>query len=298
MAGEPLDPAVLDLEPFELLASVIELGSLSAAAARHGVSQPAVSARMRTLERRVGVPLLLRTPSGSVPTAEGAIVARAASHVLRHATALARDIRELRVVRGGVLRVAASLTIAEHLLPGWLARLRAQAVDLKVELRVENSERVNDLIASGRADLGFVEGARAPAALEGEIVATDELLVVCTPSHPWARRDDGIRAEELAGTRLVVRERGAGGRQLLELRLAELGLAAATPAAEIASPNALRAAVLSGVAPGVVSDRVVGADLASGRLQQVRVPEVDLRRDLRAVWRPGARPVALDRMLG
>lgn len=79
--------------------------------------------------------LSLRYPSGSVPTAEGAIVARAASHVLRHATALARDMRELRVLRGGVLRVAASLTIAEHLLPGWLA--------------------------------------------------TDQLLVVCAPSHPW-----------------------------------------------------------------------------------------------------------------
>ncbi|MGH9264047.1 MAG: LysR family transcriptional regulator [Acidimicrobiales bacterium] len=100
----------MDLEPFELLASVIELGSLSSAAARHGVSQPAVSARIRTLEKRVGLQLLVRRPTGSRPTVEGAVVAQAAARLLREAVDLAGAIHALRMQQRNVLRVAASPT--------------------------------------------------------------------------------------------------------------------------------------------------------------------------------------------
>jgi len=100
---------------------------------------------------------------------------------------------------------------------------------VKVELRVENADRVVALITSGQADLGFIEAAAAPAGLDPEVVATDELLVVCARSHPWAARAEGLDPEELARTRLVLREQGAGGRHLLELRLGGLGLRLAPP---------------------------------------------------------------------
>lgn len=298
MGTGPLDPAVLDLEPLELLTSVIELGSMSAAAARHGVSQPAVSARMRNLERRLGLQLLLRTASGSRATTDGLVVARAAEQVLRHAGELAQAVHELRAAQRGALRIASSLTIAEHLLPAWLTALQASGAPMKVELRVENADSVAELILSGQADLGFTEAAAAPAGLDAHVVARDELLVVCTPSHEWASRADGISPEELAATRLVVREQGAGARDLLEHRLAELGIRTVAPIAEIASPSALRAAVAAGVAPGVVSEWAVNDDVATGRLHRVVVHRLDLHRDLRAVWRPGAPPMALRRMLG
>lgn len=297
MAAGPLAGVVLDLEPFELLASVIELGSLSAAAARHGVSQPAVSARMRALERRVGLPLLVRTPNGSRATAEGLVVARAAGAVLREAEALAQAVAELKALQHGSVRIAASLTVAEHLLPVWLGTLRVSQPAISVELRVENSHRVTELVDSGQADLGFIETAGPPNGLDAEIVAADKLVVVCAPTHPWSNRST-ISPADLAATRLVVREPGAGGRHLLEVRLAELGLRLVAPAAEIASPAALRVAVAAGVAPGVVSGWAVSADVAAGRLRHVRVDGLDLRRDLRAVWRPGERPVLLQRLLG
>jgi DNA-binding transcriptional LysR family regulator len=280
------------------LASVIELGSLSSAAARHGVSQPAVSARIRALEKRVGFPLLVRSPSGSRATVEGAVVAQAAAHLLREAGTLAAAIHAFRVKQRNVLRVAASITIAEHLLPGWLESLRLRGLDLSIELRVGNSDHVVRLIESGDADAGFIEAPEPPAGLDSEVVGRDELLVVCAPSHPWARRSRPVSSTELRATRLVVREKGAGGRDLLERRLAELGKkAGVAAAAEVASPAALSAAVAAGIGPGVVSEWAVAGDLASGRLRRVVVDGLDLHRDLRAVWRPRQQPELLEVLL-
>jgi DNA-binding transcriptional LysR family regulator len=297
MTTGPLDGAVLDLAPFELLASVIDLGSLSAAAARHGVSQPAVSARMRTLERQLGLPLLVRSPTGSRATAEGMVVARAAASVLREAQLLAKAAADLRALHQGSVRIAASLIIAEHLLPRWLAALAEAGTPASVELRVENAQRVAELVESGQVDLGFSEAGVAPAGLDAEVVDADELLVVCAPSHPWAARR-AIHPAELATARLVLREQGSGGRDLLERRLAELQLRPSEPAAEIASPGALAAAVAAGVAPGVVSRWAVEADVEVGRLRRVDVVGLDLSRDLLAVWRHGERPALLERLLG
>ncbi len=288
-----LDATVTELGAFELLVSVIELGSLSGAAARHGVSQPAVSARIRGLERALGVPLVLRTPRGCRATPEGATVARAAEDALDAADSLARVIVEVRSRHQAVVRLAASLTVAEHFLPVWLGNLRSHRPAAAVELHVENSDRVAELVSSGHAELGFVEGPVIRPGLRSEVVATDELAVICSPQHPWARRRRPVEPAELGATPLVVRERGAGGRQTLEWRLAQLGIHLVPPAAEVASPAAICAAVAAGVAPGVVSDLAVAGDIDGGGVCRVQIQGLDLSRQLRAVWCPPDRPASL-----
>src|SRR3954447_16386964 len=109
-----------DLDALELLLAVAETGSLGQAAARQGISQPSASARMSTLERRLGVRLLLRSPSGSPLTSAGLAVTDRARPVLEQASALVEGVAALRARQHGRLRVTASLTIAEHLMPDWL----------------------------------------------------------------------------------------------------------------------------------------------------------------------------------
>src|ERR1700753_553073 len=119
-----LPDRVLDLMPYDLLLSVARLGSLGLAAAEHGISQPAASTRIRRLERQLGIPLIERSPRGSHPPPDGTVVAEWAQAAIDAAAALDAGVTSLQTRSDAVLRVAASMTVAEYLLPGWLTVLR------------------------------------------------------------------------------------------------------------------------------------------------------------------------------
>ncbi|WP_346164912.1 LysR family transcriptional regulator, partial [Streptomyces graminearus] len=179
---------VPDLAALELLLAVARLGSLGAAAREVGITQPAASSRVRSMERQLGVALVDRSPRGSRLTDAGVLVTDWARRVVEAAAAFDAGARALRDRRESRLRVAASMTIAEYLLPGWLLALHAERPDTAVSLLAGNSARVAELLLSGEADLGFVEGLSVPAGLDAVVIGHDRLIVVTAPGHPWARR--------------------------------------------------------------------------------------------------------------
>jgi len=284
-----LPPRVSDLIPFDLLLSVARLGSLGRAAAEHGMSQPAASARMRHLEGRLRLALVERSPRGSRLTPAGALVAGWAQAVVDAATALDAGVTALRREQESRLRVAASLTVAEYLLPAWLAALRSADAAPAVALTAVNSADVAEAVLTGRADLGFVEGPDLPGGLQAVTVSQDELTVVIAPGHPWMRRR-GITAAELAGTALVTREAASGTRRFFEQALQDQAqLTPVPPLAELSSTTAIKSAVAAGVAPAVLSSLAVASELTAGTLRAVPVIGLGLHRTLRAVWPAGRR---------
>ncbi|GGL94274.1 LysR family transcriptional regulator [Nakamurella endophytica] len=280
---------VPDLDSLELLLQVAGTGSFGRAAAAHGVSQPAVSARVAAMEGLVGFPLVERSARGSSLTAQGALVADWARDVLQAASALATGIASLRADRDARLRVAASLTVAEYLVPRWLVRFAADHPDTAVSLAAVNSSAVEESVLAGDADLGFVEGPRVAAALGSAVVAVDRLVVVVPPGHPWARRRRPLTGQELVATRMVHREPASGTRTAFVAAVARFG-APAVPVMELSTTSAVRSAVLAGAGPAVLSTMAVENDVAANRLVVVPVADVDLSRQLRAVWPRGRRP--------
>lgn len=302
--------ATPDLADLRLLVAVDRTGGLGAAAREAGVSQQAVSQRMRALEHDLGVTLVVRSPRGSRLTDAGALVAEWSTDLLDAADRLDTALESLRARQAAPLRVAASLTVAEHLVPAWLVRFRADEGDraarvtgagsaattgtadtsgtsgssaARVELTAANSTAVIDLVRRGAVDLGFVETPDLPADLHLRTVAHDELVVVVPPGHPWAARPS-ITAAELAATPLVVREAGSGTRRALQLALHEHGLTPAEPAGELPTTGAVRAAVVASGAPAVLSALAVADALRSGALVRVAVADLRVRRRLVAVW--------------
>ncbi|KAA8946835.1 LysR substrate-binding domain-containing protein, partial [Mycobacterium sp.] len=170
------------------------------------------------------------------------------------------------------IKVVASQTVAEQLMPNWLVSLQTTRPDgvPEVILTATNSERA---IAAVR----------------------DELVIVVPPDHKWARRSAGVSAAELAQTPLVTREPHSGIRDSLTAALKDaLGddMVQAPPVLELSSAAAMRAAVLAGAGPAVMSRLAVADDLAVGRLRAIAVPELNLRRQLRAIWAGGRTPPA------
>jgi molybdate transport repressor ModE-like protein len=284
--GGSLTRRVPDLGALELLLAVARLGSLGAAARELEITQPAASSRIRSMERQLGVALVDRSPRGSRLTDAGALVTDWARRVVEAAEAFDAGAKALRVQRDSRLRIAASMTIAEYLLPGWLLAFHALRPDTAVSLQAGNSTAVAESLLSDAADLGFVEGLTVPAGLDSAVVARDRLIVVTAPMHPWARRRRALSAAELSATPLVLREKGSGTRQVLDVAVGEL----ARPLFELSSTTAVKAAAVSGAGPAVLSELAVRDELAMRRLVNVPVESVSLKRDLRAVWPTGHRP--------
>ena len=300
----PLSARIPQLAELEVLLAVARTGSLNAAARQAGITQQAVSARIRSAEARAGVCLVSRTARGSTLTPEGVVAAEWAARLLAVAGELDAGLAALRNDHHTRLRVSASLTIAEQLLPGWLVSLQAAGQHhggqpAQIVLTAANSETVAQQVRQGSADLGFVEGPGRPKGLRSRVIGHDTLVVVVRPDHPWARRRQPLSPAELAATALVSREEGSGTRDALAAALAaalnrtRTGGAAhgeAPVALALSTTSAVRAAVLAGAGPAVLSELAVTEDLASHRLARVLVDGVNLRRALRAIWSGGAVP--------
>lgn len=279
-----------DLIALDLLDSIAELGSLGRAAARHGISQPAVSQRMILLERSLGITLLRRSPAGTTLTPAGERIAALAHRVLGEAHALVAGATALIAEEDSHLRVAASLTIAEYLLPGWLGALHQESPGVILTVAVTNSSQVLVRVRDGSADVGFVEGDLPRlGGMSTVTVRSDHLVVVVDPAHPWARRTGAILGTDLAAADLVVREPGSGTRQVLDHALSSWG--GAHSWLELGSTASILAAARRGDGPAVLSALAVAEDVEAGRLVPVRTEGIELSRALRAVW-PADRPLA------
>jgi DNA-binding transcriptional LysR family regulator len=279
MSAEP------DLESLRLLVQVAELGSVGKAARATGIAQPSATKRLAALERRARLPLLVRGPQGSVLTNDGKLVVAWAVKLLAAADEFQTSLGALRTNRAATLRIAASMTIAEALLPRWLHDLR-RVSSVHVGLTVTNSTEVARLVlGAADVDLGFVEGPGVLEGLASRVVGLDELIVVVTPAHPWARRRRPLTADELAATPLVVREAGSGTRETLDRVLARHE--PVTPQLALGSNAAVKGAAVAGIAPAVLSRHAVEAELTSGTLVSVPVADLKLDRRLRAVWPRG-----------
>jgi DNA-binding transcriptional LysR family regulator len=276
-----------DLPTLDLLLSVAELGSVGRAAEAHRISQPSASARLARLERRLGVAVLVRTTRGSTLTPAGEAVVTWARAVVDAARVLTDGVRAMRADQAARLRIAASLTIAEYLLPGWLLRLRRAHADLEVSVTVSNSADVADRVRTGRADLGLLESPTVPDDLSAEPVGTDRLALAVAPEYPLAARADRpLRPVDLLDQPLLLREPGSGTRDTFLAALASaLGRPAAPAlAAALGSTATILATARAGGGVAVVSGRAVAADVGAGALVEVPVDGLDLIRPLHAVW--------------
>lgn len=296
----PLSTHMPELSAFEIFLAIARTGSLGAASREFGLTQQAVSARLASIEAQTGVALVVRSPRGSRLTPAGIVVAEWADRLLDVAQYVDAGLASLRSERRKRVKVAASLTVAEQLMPRWLVSLQVAAGRLgaatpEVIMTATNSDRAIADVRAGKADLGFIETPYLPKGLRSRVVGHDELVLIVPADHKWAQRQRPATAAELNRTPLVTREPGSGTRDSLTAALRQ-ALGDSTPQArpvlELSSAAAVRAAVVAGVGPAVMSRLAVADDLAIGRLRTVAVPELKLRRKLRAIWVGGRVPPA------
>lgn len=284
-------PSITDLQSLE---AAVRTGSFSKAARELEITQQGVSARVRRLERLIEIELVQRSHAGVTATEAGQVILAKSRALLAASSQLDKAISALQTVRSEFILVGASQTVAAHLLPEWLLRLRrAESKNEQpatgVRLRTENSETVIAMVRSGELDLGFIETPIAPQGLGAAIIRQDEMIVAVSARHPWAERDN-VSLREIACTRLVSREVGSGTRAAFELAVMEkCGVEVPEPMVVLGTEAAIRAAVAHGVAPAVLSSLTVQDDIQLGRIRALPFSPQRLYRPLRAIWRGGQR---------
>ena len=241
------------------------------------------------MESQTGLALVQRATSGSTVTPAGRLLVEWSATLLEHADEVEASLRTLQEERSRDLHVVASMTVAEHLLPRWLVRLRRER-SVAATLRATNSESVVDAVRSGEGDLGFVEGPSDLGGLSSLVIGADELALVAAPDDPWARRRTPVPASAVAARALTSRERGSGTRVVWQRALEAAGAAAVAPESELTTTAAVLASVAAGGPPAFVSRRVAARDIDAGLLVEVATSGLDLRRAFTAVWVGGRRP--------
>jgi DNA-binding transcriptional LysR family regulator len=278
-----------DLAGLRLLIDVAAHGSIGAAGRSNGITQQSASERLRAIEAQTGLTLLQRGAGGSTLTEAGVLVVGWAVRLLDVAHEIDESIATLRDDRSHQLRIAASMTVAEHLLPPWIVRLRQQH-DTAVSLTAANSEHVRAAVADGSAHVGFVEDGSDPGPLASLVVARDELALFAAPDDVWTRREQPLTPAVLISRPLTWREHGSGSRRVVDDALSGVGLKAAAPAIELTTTSAIRSAIAAGSPPAFMSRRAVQSDVEAGRLVEVPTMDLDLSRDLTALWIGTGRP--------
>lgn len=259
------------------LCASIDLGSLGRAARLMQVSQPALSKRLRSLEALAGARLLDRSSRGVRPTPAGERLYAEARKLLAQAETIDALLGGLDGDDGPV-RVAASHTIAEYVLPGPLVEFETRRErHLSVELVIANSAIVRTVVLDGRADFGIAaaepEAEGRPTGFLRELPFMEDEVVVAVPrDHPWARRSE-VEIDDLLATPMVMRDPGANTRRVVDAALAERGLALAPSLAEVGSTSAARAAAISEGAPVLLSSLALpenGVELVRCAVRGVR----------------------------
>jgi DNA-binding transcriptional LysR family regulator len=281
-------PQLADLD---LLLSVESYGSVGKAAQAHSLSQPAASIRISAMERRLGLRLLERSPSGSKLTEEGEKLAKYARNVMQ----AARELLEFGSGTGAAeaerLRVAGSPAVSEHLIPEWLNRLGFSFGEVRVEVQTGGVDTLRQLVLAGHVDLAFIDGwcqagGQVPKQVRGDLVTRyichDRLAVVVGARHPWVRRPGPLTVEELASAPLVLRERGSGLREFTDELLGTAG--APRSYVEFPSTAAIKQAVASSLRVTVLNISTVRSELADGRLHLVDVDQEMPAKPIYAAW--------------
>lgn len=268
----------ITLRELEVFAAIGRTGRITAAGDELGLSQSASSGAIAELERRLGVALFDRIGRRVVLNEHGRYLLPRALDLLGQADELERVYVAGPPSR---LRIAASLTIGNYVLPGLLAPLMGEKATHRYEVEISNSRQVMAMVLDCRADIGLIEAPLTDRSLISELWLRDEMVIYARADHPFTRHAPS--REALAAAPWILRESGSGVRQTLEaILLPELGSFNVT--LELGSGEAIRESIRLGMGITCSSRRAARRELESGEFATIALKGVTLERRFYIVW--------------
>ena len=271
------------LRQIQAFVAIARSDNVSRAAEALSLSQSATSAALAELENQFDQQLFDRHGKRLRLNEQGRLLLPHAVELLDRAEEIDALLRGERGL--GSLRVGATLTIGNYLLPLIVSGFLQSHPESRVRLQVHNTSTISAMLRRYEIDLGLVEGQMIDAELEVQHWVDDELVVFCAPEHALAGRA-AVSFDEIADEPWIMRERGSGTRETLNqaLRHRPGGM---VPRLELEHTEAVKRAVESGLGLGCLSRLTLRDALRRGSLVALETPELDLRRSFSFVWHRG-----------
>ncbi|MFW6133807.1 MAG: LysR family transcriptional regulator [Planctomycetota bacterium] len=213
----------MKIELFKTFCDLVETGSFSKAAEANCISQSAVSQQLAKLERDFGVQLINRGGGLVACTDAGKAFYAGALEILRRYEQLTGQVRSVAEAVRGVLRVGTIYSVGFYLLEPYIRRFVQDYPEVELHVEYTQWNRIYAALRGGQMNLGVVAEPEAHHAVQMLPLASEPLVVVCSPDHRLARRKR-ICAEELDGERFVAFERNIPTRRRIDRLLKDAGV--------------------------------------------------------------------------
>lgn len=271
----------MDTRQLAAFCAVVERKSFSQAAERLGVTQPAVSLQIRSLEQRLGRQLLDRSGRRVEPTEAGRRLYASAQRLLALEESLFEELTagdEGAIT--GTLELGASTGPGGTVVPLLLCEFQELHPDVRVRLTVSDTQTLVDRVAERQLELGIVGAGRRHRGVAFEPFFRDEVVLAVPAKHKFAGKT--ISLDQLKSEPLIVMQEGAGVRQVLEdeLRSAGMRLRDLDVSLELGLQESVRSAVLGGHGIAFISRLAIESDLEAGSVATARVRGLDPVREI------------------
>ena len=278
----------MDTKQLAAFCAVVERRSFSQAADQLGVTQPAVSLQIRSLEQRIGQQLLDRSGRRVEPTEAGLRLYRSAQRLLALEQQMLAELgEEAEGEVSGRLEIGASTGPGGSVLPALLGEFQQLHPQAHVALTVSDTQSVVEQVGRRELELGVVGAGGRHRGVSFEPFYRDEVVLAVPAGHRRAGKTMSL--EELKDEPLVLMQEGAGIRQMIDDELRELGLRPRdlNVQLELGLQESARAAVLGGFGATFISKIAIEGDLAAATLAVARVEGLEPARDVQLVRATG-----------
>jgi DNA-binding transcriptional LysR family regulator len=272
----------MTLRQLEVFLAIAHAHSYRQAADALHTSQPALSQHVRELEAELGVRLFDRLSRGVLPTEAGRLLEERAKRVFATLADVREVLGELQGLQRGSLLVGASTTPGIYVLPAVIGEFRRRYPGIDLRLRIANSRVIEEAIRAHEVDLGVVGGhGLAPGEECLAAGLADELVLIVSPRHRWAKRRE-VAPADLADEPLLVREEGSATRRVTE-RALEQAAVGWRVSMELGHTEAIKQAVMAGLGVAFVSVHAVRGEVASRRLVAIRLRRLRIQRHFHVI---------------
>ncbi len=271
----------MDTRQLASFCAVVDHQSFSLAAEQLGVTQPAVSLQIRSLEKRLGRKLLDRSGRRVEPTEAGQRLYRSAQRMLALEEQLVEEVADASEGElAGTLQLGASTGPGGSVVPLLLCEFQRTNPSVRVSLTVSDTQTIVDHVAGRELAIGIVGAARRHRGVTFEPLFRDEVVLACPPGHRFAGRM--ISLDELQSEPPVVMQEGAGVRQVIDDALRSAGLRDRDLEVklELGLQESVKSAVAAGYGVSFISRSAIEAELSTGAIATARVEGLEPAREI------------------
>lgn len=266
----------MNLNQLAIFHAVAQEGSVTRAAERLFISQPAVSKQLRELEKTLGLALFHRLSTGVRLTDAGELLLTYAKRIFEAEHEAERALAELRHLERGHLTVGASTTIGVYLLPEICAQFQQLYRGIEMRLVVDNTQAIRQGLLNNRLELALIEGPIESGELQADVIMMDEIVAVAATHHPLASEPQ-VSIEQINAAGLIMRETGSGTRTVIESALVQRNLSV-QPSMSLGNTEAIKLSVASGRGVALLSRLSIRAEVEAGKLIVLPVPDLTIQR--------------------